>query len=107
MSSRINRRKQSGSSSLNNQLKKFDDYYLGLDIGTDSIGWCVTDPEYNILKFNGKAMWGIRLFDEAEPAASRRSFRTSLSKALWNPPITHGRARTPAAPSPLISVAQS
>ena len=62
---------------MNNQLKKFDDYYLGLDIGTDSIGWCVTDPEYNILKFNGKAMWGIRLFDEAEPAASRRSFRTS------------------------------
>lgn len=77
MSSTINRRKQSGSSSVHNQQKKFDDYYLGLDIGTDSIGWCVTDPEYNILKFNGKAMWGIRLFDEAEPAASRRSFRTS------------------------------
>ena len=21
-----------------------------------------TDPQYNVLKFNGKAMWGIRLF---------------------------------------------
>lgn len=26
------------------------DYYLGLDLGTGSVGWAVTDPEYNILK---------------------------------------------------------
>lgn len=66
--SRENQRKKS---------KKFSEYYLGLDIGTDSIGWCVTDPQYNVLKFNGKAMWGIRLFDEAEPAAGRRAIRCS------------------------------
>lgn len=52
------------------------DYYLGLDIGTESIGWAVTDENYNILKFNGKNMWGSRLFDEALTAAERRTFRT-------------------------------
>ena len=25
-------------------------YYLGLDIGTDSVGFCVTDENYNIIK---------------------------------------------------------
>ena len=40
--------------------KKFaGEYYLGLDIGTDSVGWAVTDNQYNVLKFNGKSMWGI------------------------------------------------
>ncbi len=57
--------------------KKFGDYYLGLDIGTDSVGWAVTSPEYDILKFNGKAMWGIRLFDEGTTAVERRAFRTA------------------------------
>lgn len=52
-----------------------DDYYVGLDIGTDSIGWAVTDKKYNILKFNQKAMWGIRLFDGAETAETRRMHR--------------------------------
>ena len=56
---------------------KYDGYYLGLDIGTDSVGWCVTDLDYKVLKYNGKAMWGIRLFDQASPAAERRAFRTS------------------------------
>lgn len=55
--------------------KQFGDYYLGLDIGTGSIGWAVTDMEYNILKFNGKAMWGVRLFDAAETAADTRVAR--------------------------------
>lgn len=62
---------------MSRDKSKFEKYYLGLDIGTDSVGWCVTDPDYNILKFNGKAMWGIRLFDEASPAADRRAFRTN------------------------------
>ena len=33
-------------------------YFLGLDIGTDSVGWAVTDSEYHILRRKGKAMWG-------------------------------------------------
>jgi CRISPR-associated protein Cas9/Csn1, subtype II/NMEMI len=55
--------------------KKFGDYYLGLDIGTDSVGWAVADKDYNILNFNGKAMWGIHLFDSGETAKDRRIHR--------------------------------
>lgn len=57
--------------------KYFEDYYLGLDIGTDSVGWAVTDLDYRLLKFNGKSMWGARLFDEAKTAKDRRLFRTA------------------------------
>ncbi len=52
-------------------------YYIGLDIGTDSLGWAVTDKEYNISKFKGNAMWGIRLFDKSKTAEERRSYRTA------------------------------
>ena len=55
--------------------KIFGDYYLGLDIGTNSVGWAVTDPQYNILRFNGKAMWGVHLFKEGNSAAERRTNR--------------------------------
>lgn len=33
-------------------------YYLGLDIGSNSVGYAVTDENYVIKKFNKKAMWG-------------------------------------------------
>ena len=51
------------------------DYYLGLDLGTNSVGWAVTDLEYNLLRAKGKDLWGVRLFDEAQTAANRRSKR--------------------------------
>jgi len=54
-----------------------EDYYLGLDIGTNSIGWAVTDKNYNITKFNGKAMWGVRLFENGKTAEERRLHRAS------------------------------
>ena len=53
------------------------DYYIGLDIGTDSVGWAAVDESYNLLKFNQKAMWGIHLFDESDTAQDRRAFRAS------------------------------
>ena len=53
------------------------EYFIGLDIGTDSVGWAVTDTGYKVQKKNGKALWGVRLFDEAQPAAERRGFRTA------------------------------
>lgn len=56
-------------------MKKVKDYYVGLDIGTSSVGWAVTDESYNVLKFNRKKMWGVRLFDEAKTAEERRTFR--------------------------------
>lgn len=53
-------------------MKKMEDYYIGLDIGTSSVGWAVTDENYKIPKFNGKKMWGVRLFEEAKTAKERR-----------------------------------
>ena len=58
------------------------DYYIGLDLGTSSIGWAVTDSNYNILRKKGKDLWGIREFDEATTAEARRSNRTSRRRRL-------------------------
>lgn len=50
-------------------------YYLGLDLGSNSVGWAVTDEDYNIIRKKGKALWGIRLFEQADTAADRRAKR--------------------------------
>lgn len=50
-------------------------YYLGLDIGTDSVGYAVTDPNYTLLKFHGEPAWGVTLFDAAGQASERRTHR--------------------------------
>lgn len=62
---------------LNGNQKRISDYYIGLDVGTSSVGWAVTDTDYNVLKFKGNAMWGARLFEEAESSATRRQIRTA------------------------------
>lgn len=54
-----------------------ENYYLGLDVGTESVGWAVTDKNYKVCRFNGNSMWGVRLFDDAKDASARRGFRTS------------------------------
>ncbi len=51
--------------------------YIGLDIGTDSIGWAVTDASYHLKRYRGNLTWGVHLFDEASQAAERRTFRTA------------------------------
>ena len=72
----------------NNSSKK---YYLGLDMGTDSCGWCVTDDKYNIIRSHKKTygpdgklikkegchLWGARLFGPAKTAKNRRLNRTA------------------------------
>ena len=55
--------------------KKVDAYNIGLDIGTNSVGWAVTDLDNNILKRGNKNMWGARIFDEGSTAAQTRIFR--------------------------------
>lgn len=50
-------------------------YYLGLDIGTESVGWAVTDDRYQLQKRHGKALWGVRMFDSAQTAQERRGYR--------------------------------
>lgn len=34
-----------------------DCYFLGLDMGTNSIGWAVTDENYNLVRKKGKECW--------------------------------------------------
>ena len=51
-------------------------YFLGLDIGTDSVGWAVTDENFKLLKLKGKTAWGARIFDAANAAKNRRSRRS-------------------------------
>ena len=53
------------------------DYYLGLDMGTSSLGWAVTTPEYQLVRAKGKELWGVRLFEEAETSAGRRNYRVA------------------------------
>ena len=55
-------------------MKKF---YLGMDIGTDSVGMACTDEQYNLLRAKGKDLWAVRLFDEAKDASERRAKRTA------------------------------
>lgn len=62
------------------------EYYLGLDLGTASTGWAITDPEYHVLRKHGKALWGVRLFESASTAEERRMFRTGrrrLDRRNW------------------------
>ena len=54
-----------------------ENYYLGLDIGTDSVGYAVTDQEYTLQKYRGKHMWGVHLFDAASGKEGKRGFRIS------------------------------
>lgn len=58
-------------------MKNEKNYYLGLDIGTDSLGYAVTDEEYNLLKFKGNHAWGVTIFDEAALQTERRGFRSA------------------------------
>lgn len=62
------------------------EYFLGLDLGTGSLGWAVTTIDYEIMRAHGKALWGVRLFDGAKTAEERRGFRTGrrrLARKNW------------------------
>lgn len=62
------------------------EYFLGLDMGTGSVGWAVTDNRYEVLRSHGKALWGVRLFESANTAEERRMFRTArrrLDRRNW------------------------
>lgn len=69
------------------------DYFIGLDCGTNSVGWAVADENYHLLKGthhiksdNGtktkkQTLWGFRLFDEADTAAERRTHRSARRRS--------------------------
>ncbi|MDT7014966.1 type II CRISPR RNA-guided endonuclease Cas9 [Levilactobacillus namurensis] len=61
-------------------------YGIGLDIGTNSIGWTVVDKYGHIIRVKGQTGIGVRLFREGQTAAERRTFRTTrrrLSRRRW------------------------
>ena len=74
---------------------KQGNYYIGFDIGTNSVGWAATNEKYELLKFKSHKMWGSRLFKGAETAAEtrmkrslrrrykRRKFRLLLLESLF------------------------
>ncbi len=70
-------------------MGKNEPYYIGLDCGTNSVGWAATDRDYRLLKGTQRiksdkgvktkkqTLWGFRLFDEADTAAERRVYRSA------------------------------
>lgn len=56
-------------------MNKENNYFLGLDIGTGSVGWAVTNEKYELLKKNRKLTWGSVLFNTANGSEERRGFR--------------------------------
>ncbi len=50
-------------------------YSIGLDMGTGSVGWAVTDENGKLLYFKKQPTWGSRLFDSAQPASEARTHR--------------------------------
>lgn len=61
-------------------------YNIGLDIGTSSIGWAITDDNYNLMHAKGKYGYGTRIYSEGQTAAERRGFRTTrrrLNRRKW------------------------
>lgn len=56
-------------------MEKNSKYYVGLDIGTSSVGFCATDENYNLINKKGRDLWGVMLFDEAQTAENRRAKR--------------------------------
>jgi CRISPR-associated protein Cas9/Csn1, subtype II/NMEMI len=81
-------------------LRNVGEYNIGLDIGTGSVGWSVTDEDGNLLHFKGKPTWGSRIFPSAEPASearthrgqrrryTRRRWRLDLLEVLFQPEVS-------------------
>lgn len=53
------------------------DYLIGIDLGTNSVGYAVLGLDYKVIKTHGKRFWGSILFDEGQPALGTRTHRSS------------------------------
>ena len=51
--------------------------YVGLDIGTDSVGYAVSDENYKLYRFHGSDVWGSVIFDAGSLSDERRSYRSA------------------------------
>ena len=52
-------------------------YYIGVDIGANSVGWAVIDENGYLLNKGKHHLWGSRLFDQAQTAQHRSNYRSS------------------------------
>ena len=59
------------------QNKKISNYFVGLDIGTNSVGYAAANSDYSLLKYKHHPIWGVHLFDRANLAAERRVHRAA------------------------------
>lgn len=59
---------------MGNENKKM---YVGIDMGTNSVGMAVSDENYNLYRIKGKDVWCSRLFSEAHTAVECRTNRIS------------------------------
>ena len=56
-------------------------YSIGLDIGTNSVGWAVINDNYDIVRGKGKHLWGANLFSNGETAKTTRQFRQNRRRS--------------------------
>lgn len=61
----------------NSYVNFSEPYYIGVDIGTESVGYAATDTDYKPLKFKGDPMLGVTLFDPASQCDKRRAARSA------------------------------
>lgn len=66
-------------------MKNAKDYVIGIDIGTNSIGWAVLNMDYTLMKLKHHNAWGAFLFSDGKTAKDRRLARSAR---------THYRRRT-------------
>lgn len=61
-------------------------YNIGLDLGTGSVGWAVTDEHGDLFNFKEKTTWGSRIYPTAETAADtrlKRGQRRRYARRRW------------------------
>lgn len=78
---------------LRNVSKKGINYNIGLDLGTGSVGWAVTDEYGDLFSFKGKTTWGSRIFPTAETAADtrlKRGQRRRYARRRWRLDLLQG-----------------
>ena len=49
--------------------------YVGLNAGTASVGWAVTEPNGELAKWHGKHLWGVIGYNEASGTQDQRTAR--------------------------------
>lgn len=53
------------------------DYFIGLDLGTHSVGYAVLNTDLSLVKKSGKHLWGVDLFEAGQTAVTTRTYRSA------------------------------